>query len=195
MKRQSMRVAVAALIVYGVVYLLAAPVEARGRFPDGYDTQIRDAAERYMPGIPWQVYKAQLYQESQLKPDAVSPVGARGIAQFMPGTWRDIAPAIGAGAASPHAVGPAIRAGALYMARLRGEWTAPRPAKDRHSLALASYNAGLGNILAAQRAAGGANRYQPIIDALPRITGRHAAETRTYVERTWRWFWAMLSGG
>ena len=173
----------------------APPAQARSRFPDEHDALIREAAERYMPGIPWQAYKAQLYQESQLNPDAVSPVGARGIAQFMPGTWADIAPAIGARGFSPHAVGPAIRGGALYMARLRGEWTAPRPAKDRHSLALASYNAGLGNILAAQRKAGGANRYDAIIAELHRVTGRHASETRTYVARTWRWFWAMLTGG
>lgn len=164
-------------------------------FPDRYDAEIREAAERFLPGVDWRLLKAQYFQESRLDPDAESPVGARGIAQFMPGTWRQVARAMGYEAVDPTMAEPAIHAGAYYMARLRGEWSVPRPAADRHSLAMASYNAGLGNLLKAQRRCGGANLYRRIIQCLPSVTGHYAKETRTYVRRIWRYWTAMLVGG
>lgn len=163
-------------------------------FPDRYDREIRAAAGRWWPGVPWRLWKAQLYQESRLDPAAVSSAGARGLAQFMPATWAEIAPALGYGLVSPHLAGPAIKAGAYYMARLRKGWSSPRPADDRHKLAQASYNAGMGNLLAAQRVCGGALLYAEIIACLPDVTGRHAAETITYVERIRRW-WTMMEAG
>jgi soluble lytic murein transglycosylase-like protein len=45
-----------------------------------------------MPGLNgeclhrWPTFAAQLHQESGWRPDAVSPVGAQGLAQFMPAT-------------------------------------------------------------------------------------------------------------
>ena len=140
----------------------------------------------------WEVLKAQYIQESGLRPDVDSPVGAAGIAQFMPGTWADVSKRMGLPAdATAYMPRYAIDAGAGYMARLRRNWSSPRPERDRHSLALASYNAGLGNILAAQRQAGGALASCPILSALPRVTGRHAAETQGYVRRIWR-YWRQL---
>jgi len=179
-------------LIAGLLYVEAAH---GSEIPDRYDTQIRQAAERYLPGWDWRLLKAQYYQESKLNPQAESHVGAKGIAQFMPGTWDDIAPAVGAGKASPHVAGPAIKAGAYYMGKLRDEWSAPRPAADRYSLSAASYNAGLGSLLKAQRRCGGANLYSEIIECLPAVTGRHAKETRTYVSRIWRWWRLMLLGG
>lgn len=55
-----------------------------------------------MPGVDWRLLKAQYYQESHLKPNAVSPVGAAGVAQFMPATWRQISRELGYGNVSPH---------------------------------------------------------------------------------------------
>jgi membrane-bound lytic murein transglycosylase F len=75
--------------------------------------------------------------------------------------------------------------------RLRREWRAPRADADRHDLAMASYNAGLGNLLKAQRACGGAASYRAIMACLPRVTGRHAEETQTYVARIHHWFQLM----
>lgn len=88
----------------------------------------------------------------------------------------------------------AIQAGAYYMAKLRAAWTAPRPEDDRHRLALASYNAGLGNILAAQRACGGPPGYDDVMACLPEITGRHAQETLSYAPLIYRWFAVMVVG-
>lgn len=163
-------------------------------FPDRYDRQIEDAAERWLPGVDWRLWKAQLYQESLLDPAAVSPVGAAGLAQFMPGTWAEVSRQLGYEAVSPHMAGPAIDAGAYYMARLRRGWNSPRPEADRHSLAAASYNAGFGNILAAQRVCGGAVEYAEIIRCLPEVTGHYSRETITYVQRIWKYWTQMVLG-
>lgn len=135
----------------------------------------------------WYWWKAQLYQESLLDPDAVSQAGAEGIAQFMPATWAEISQRRGFRSVSRRDAKHAIDFGAYYMARLYRGWSSPRPVMDRHYLALASYNAGFGSLLAAQRLCGGALLYSAIIDCLPSITGRHSTETITYVQRIERW--------
>lgn len=98
------------------------------------------------------------------------------------------------GLVSPHMAEPAIIAGAYYMARLRRSWSSPRPGEDRQRLAQASYNAGLGSLLAAQRACEGRLLYSEIVVCLPQITGQHSRETITYVERIARWHKMMEAG-
>lgn len=165
-------------------------------FPDRYDGEFRQHSGRYLPGLDWQLLKAQCYQESLLRPDAVSPVGAQGLCQFMPGTWRQVSGQIdlppNASAFMPQL---SIRAAAFYMASLRGQWSSPRPEWDRHSLALGSYNAGLGNLLKAQKVCGGPVLYRDIVSCLPDVTGHHSRETLTYVDRIWRWYGQMIGGG
>lgn len=154
-----------------------------------YDETIQDAVDIYWADYPfWKMWKAQIYQESLLEPSAVSPVGARGLAQFMPDTWQQVAHELGYEHLNPHMVEPAIMAGAYYMLKLRRGWSSPRPAADRQKLAQASYNAGFGNLLKAQRRCNGAILYDDIIDCLPSITGRHSRETITYVKRIKRWY-------
>lgn len=178
-----MRLALALLLC-----LLCTPAFAGRLGTDRYDADIARAARLYLPGWDWRWWKAQLFQESRLDPAAVSPAGARGIAQFMPGTWADQAPGLGYGAVSPHVADAAILVGAAYMARLRRTWRADRPEADRRELAQASYNAGSGNILRAQRACGDARHWPAISACLPQITGRHADETIGYVQRIRRWY-------
>lgn len=159
---------------------------------DRYDRDIRVAVERWWPHFPfWKAWKAQLWQESLLEPDAVSPAGAVGIAQFMPATWDEITRAMGWGLVDRRTASLAIEAGAFYMARLSQGWSAPRPAIERHWLAVASYNAGFGNILRAQRRCDGARDWRDIAPCLVLVTGRHSRETLTYVERVERW-WQTL---
>lgn len=151
---------------------------------DRYDDQIQQSVRKYWGHFPqWQFWKAQLYQESLFDPLAVSPVGAAGLAQFMPATWDQIARELGLGSVSPHDSRYAITAGAYYMAKLSRSWKSERSDLDRQRLAMASYNAGMGNLLKAQRACGGHNDYPRIIACLPEITGHHSKETITYVER------------
>ena len=160
-------------------------------FPDQFDTDIKKASKQFLPGVDWRLLKAQYYQESLLKTDAVSPVGAAGIAQFMPGTWSDVSKQLGYKNLNPHMAKPAILAGAFYMSKLRQTWKAPRPEADKHSLALASYNAGAGHLIKAQKLCGGANAYAGIARCLPQVTGRHSRETITYVQRIWK-IWAQM---
>lgn len=183
-----LRILAVALVMAALVG--CAPANA-SIFPTKYDRQIETAAERYLPGVPWRLLKAQYWQESRLDPKARSPVGAEGIAQFMPGTAGDIFPLLGYAAIDRKLAEPSIHAGAYYMARLRRSWSAPRPADDRHKLALASYNAGLGHILASQRACDGAALYEAIMKCLDSVTGRHAAETRGYAPAIYR-HWARM---
>jgi len=138
-------------------------------------------------GPEWEWWKAQLYQESRLDPYAESPVGAKGIAQFMPATWREVTQQLGIPGAHPTTASLAIDAGAFYMARMQRGWSAPRPFMDRHNLAMASYNAGFGNILKAQERCMGVNLYSEIMACLPCITGHHSRETITYVQRIAQW--------
>lgn len=187
------------LKIWGKLFILALVLSpslswSAPSFPDRYDKQIEKAAGRYLPGVDWRLLKAQYYQESRLDPSAVSPVGAAGVAQFMPGTWTDVSRQMGYGDVSPHLARYAIPAGAYYMGKLRKSWSSPRPEADRHSLAMASYNAGFGNLLKAQKLAGGAAEYAPIADRLPDVTGRYADETLTYVHRIWSYWTQMLIG-
>lgn len=163
--------------------------------PPLYDELIQQAAETFLPGVDWRLLKAQYLAESKLDPNAVSPAGAQGIAQFMPGTWADVSKALGYPAdITPFDPKAAIPAGAYYMADMLDGWTAPRPEMDRYCLALASYNAGTGHLYKAQKVAGGANDYASIIRALPQVTGHHAAETTTYVKRILHYWTGMVTG-
>lgn len=83
-------------------------------------------------GIPANLLARVLQQESNFNPLAISPVGALGIAQFMPATARDI----GVDPLEPFA---AIDAAGKYLRSLYdkvGTW--PK--------ALAAYNWGIGNV-------------------------------------------------
>lgn len=177
-----------------VAVIWVAPSSSAGSFPAKFDRDIKSAAGRYLPGTDWQLYKSQLIAESGLRPAAVSPVGAKGLAQFMPGTWAQIAREMGYELVSATEPRPAIEAGAFYMAKLKRQWRYPRPEADRHSLALASYNAGLGNILKAQQLCGDPNLYSDIIQCLPRVTGHHSKETLGYVRIIWSRYTFMLLG-
>lgn len=157
-------------------------VYARG-YTTRYDIDIQSAVSKWWPGIDWHWWKAQLIQESRLDPNAVSAVGARGLAQFMPGTWADITRQLKLGNVSPHIARHSINAGAYYMSKLAKSWHSKRPLIDRWDLARASYNAGIGNILNAQRMTNGAILYEDIIKGLPAVTGNHSVETINYVKR------------
>ena len=99
--------------------------------PAPYSAPIARAASRF--NVSASLLAAQLYVESGFNPFAVSPAGARGIAQFMPGTARAY------GLADPFDPGAAIQAqGRLMRDLLRRFGTVP--------LALAAYNAGPGAV-------------------------------------------------
>ena len=55
--------------------------------PEDLRPVIRKAAKR-CDAVPLEVFAAQIAAESGWDPNAVSPAGARGIAQFMPAVWE-----------------------------------------------------------------------------------------------------------
>lgn len=99
--------------------------------PDHYAALVTSAATTH--GLPPILLAALLQAESGFNPRAVSPVGAQGIAQFMPATAR------GVGLANPFDPAEAIPAAARLLAgHLRTFGSVP--------LALAAYNAGPGAV-------------------------------------------------
>lgn len=171
------------------------------KYSDHYDTAIQAACKRYWPMCPdWRWGKGQLIAESGLDPVAKSPAGAEGIAQFMPDTWAEVMNEMGLhgddGMPVVTDAKSAIGAYAYYMDEMWNTWTNPkRGTVDRLRLAQASYNAGAGNLLKAQRLASGAMAYDAIVQALPRVTGAaNARQTTDYVARIAR-IYAELAAG
>lgn len=114
---------------------LAAPVQASSIAPDGnpdlYAAPIAEASQRF--DIPAVWLRAVIQVESGGNPRAVSPKGAMGLMQIMPGTWTALRARyrLGADPFDPH---DNIFAGAAYL----------RALLDRFGRGgfLAAYNAG-----------------------------------------------------
>lgn len=150
---------------------------------DTYDESIKKWAEVYTPQHPWYWNKAQLIAESGLNPNAVSSVGAMGLGQFMPKTWEQMERELGF-YGSPFDVEYNIQASAYYMSTLIKQFKRPRPYEDVWKLSLASYNAGLGNILKAQSIGGNHLTYSPMALSLHKVTGKaNSKQTTDYVTR------------
>lgn len=84
-------------------------------------------------GVPTHLFDALVTQESRYNPAALSPKGAIGLAQLMPGTARSL------GVSDPWNVVQNLRGGARYLRRQLDEF-------GRYDLALGAYNAGPGRI-------------------------------------------------
>lgn len=135
-----------------------------GRFtaPAEYQGTVQAAASKY--NIDPKLLSSLIYQESRWNPGAVSPAGARGIAQFMPGTAKEQ----GVNVANP---GSSIYGAAKYLRQLI----------DAHggdvAKGVASYNGGIGNVNKAI-AQGGANwlsLLRPETQAyVPQVLGQQA---------------------
>ncbi len=150
-----------------------------------YDSLIEYWVEWYDLGVPWYWVKAQLIQESALNRKAVSYMGAKGLGQFMPLTWKDMERQLWNGKETD-VFNPVynIQATVYYNKWLMSQWRADgRSIEERWALTLASYNAGLGNVLKAQRKAS-SNRYREMEAQLHSITGKaNSNQTKQYVER------------
>jgi hypothetical protein len=99
--------------------------------PAEFAPALARAAQRW--NVSAALLAAQLYAESNFNPFATSPMGARGIAQFMPETARAM------GLEDPYDAGQAIDAQARLMRDLLRRFAAV-------PLALAAYNAGPGPV-------------------------------------------------
>lgn len=137
-----------------------------------------------LPIVHW--FIAQAVQESRFDNLAVSPVGAKGIAQFMDGTAKEVEKDLknldlfkdGFNRENPT---QSIYAQVHYMNKLFKIWKTKRTGASRMQLALASYNAGAGNILKAQKLSGDKKHWLEIKNHLVKITGNNSKETIKYV--------------
>ena len=148
------------LFVLGLVLLLgggiaadaaaapAAPGVLRpGVVPAEYEAFVRQAGKT-CPGITAPLLAAQIEAESGWNPGAVSPVGAQGLSQFMPGTWiGEGVDGDGDGIRDPFNPADAIASQAAFMCKLLAAVEADESLTgDPIELALAGYNAGLGAV-------------------------------------------------
>jgi membrane-bound lytic murein transglycosylase F len=150
-----------------------------------YDHLFRKYTKHYFgPHVDWHWFKAQGIAESGLKPDAKSPVGARGIMQIMPATYEEIRqknPFL-ADITDPKWN---IAAGIFYDRQLYRKWKRKRElqTQDRLAFAFGSYNAGYGNVLRAYKRArkkhGEVKQWHQVSPFAPR-------ETQAYVKRIHR---------
>lgn len=118
-----------------------------GTVPAAYAALI-EAAGSSCSQLSAPLLAAQLYQESAFDPKAVSPAGAEGIAQFLPGTWPSwSSPQDGDGKQNIFNPADAIPAAARYDCAL-AQQVAKLPGDQVNNM-LAAYNAGPGAVLAA----------------------------------------------
>ncbi|MEU2031876.1 peptidoglycan DD-metalloendopeptidase family protein [Nocardia amamiensis] len=152
---------------------------APGKVPQELEIWYRRAGS-ICPQITPSLLAAQGRQESGFRRGAVSPAGAQGLAQFLPGTAASINPddgrpyvidADGNGLASVWDDGDAIIGQGRYMCAIAHKilrWQSEgRVQGDLVALTLAAYNAGEGAVLAS----GG----------MPNQVAAHYAETQPYV--------------
>ena len=104
-------------------------------------------AEGIKHNIDWRLVAALIYHESKFNPNARAFGGAYGLMQFMPGTG----PKFGVYPSSTPEV--QIQGGYKYLSRITKLWTGIKDEEERNKFILASYNAGAGHILDAQRLA------------------------------------------
>jgi soluble lytic murein transglycosylase-like protein len=130
-----------------------------GVVPAVYAAKVGELARRF--DLSPALIEALVWQESRWRADAVSPVGARGLAQLMPGTARDL----GVNPLDPFAN---LEGGARYL----------REQLDRFDgnieKALAAYNAGPGRVIAA----GGVPRIRETQGYVAAIMGRLSDHSR-----------------
>ncbi|MCU7876960.1 MAG: transglycosylase SLT domain-containing protein [Candidatus Thiodiazotropha sp. (ex Lucinoma borealis)] len=155
---------------------------------DQYDSHFRKYTKHYFgPHIDWHWFKAQGIAESGLKPNAKSPVGAKGIMQILPTTYAEIQED------NPHFThinDPRwnIAAGIYYDRTLYRKWKKGLPTEERMAFAMASYNAGYGNVLKAYKRA---KKHKGEIRNWVQVESHAPGETRHYVRR----IKALMGGG
>ena len=140
--------------------IVADPERHSAAVPEQYAAKVRELADRF--DLSPALIEALVWQESRWRHNAVSPAGARGLAQLMPGTAREL----GVDAGDPFAN---LEGGARYL----------REQLDRFDgdleRALAAYNAGPGRV----ERAGGIPRIQETQIYVASIMGRLSDHSRS----------------
>lgn len=143
-------------------------------------TLLRAAQTHWGLDAPVAVFAAQVHQESAWRPDAVSHAGARGLAQFMPGTatWWCEMRGIAKLACQPHNPTWALRALVGYDRFLYDRAPAHYDLFDRWWVTLRAYNGGLDHWQNEARATGLTQPTRAQVDAACGKARRHALHCR-----------------
>ena len=170
-----------------------AEARAAKKISQRFDPAFKKYSKRYFgSAFDWRYFKAQGFAESELKPNAKSWVGARGLMQLMPSTYHDIA-------SHRPEFGPIdqpewnIAAGIMHDRYLWQLWQRDVPDDERHRFMFGSYNAGEGTIaraLTVARTRGGAPAWSTIEQIAPSVQHWRYTETLGYVRRidsTYNW--------
>jgi membrane-bound lytic murein transglycosylase F len=164
----------------------AAKVREEKKVTDRYDPIFKKYTKRYFgPGFDWHYFKAQSFAESGLKPTAKSWVGARGLMQLMPSTFKEIS------SRRPEFTSiddPEwnIAAGIMHDRYLWKLWADRIPDEERHRFMFASYNAGEGTInraFAVAQTKLGTPAWPNVERIAPTMTRWRYSETLGYVRR------------
>ncbi len=147
---------------------------------DKYDRHFRKYSKHYFgPHVDWRWFKAQGIAESNLRPDAKSPTGARGIMQILPSTFREIR-GFNPHLADIHEPRWNIAAGIYYDRQMYRKWNKGLEGHERLAFSFGSYNAGFGGMSKAYDKAvkkhGDVTAWHQVKDFAP-------SETRGYVHR------------
>ena len=171
-----------------LMLLAASAVDARAQASDRYDDLFRSYSKKFFgPAFDWRIFKAQASAESGLDPNAQSWVGAKGLMQLMPATYREVQsrnPELG-DISDPRWN---IAAGIYYDRQLWRQWTEMGDdTVHRRSFMFGSYNAGRGTLLRAQRVASekalAHNEWESIETVAPQVPRWRYAETLGYVDK------------
>jgi len=173
-------------LLFVVLIFTASGLIAQKKFTE-YDDTFKKYSKRFFgPGYDWKLFKAQSMAESSLLPEAVSPVGARGLMQLMPSTFADVQ------SANPefdNIDDPVwnIAAGIYYDRQLYKAWKEIAESDEKFRFTFGSYNAGRGTILKAQEKAKDKNLdhtdWENISIVAPEVPRWRHEETLSYVEK------------
>lgn len=158
--------------------------EAR-KATERYDPIFRKYTKRYFGvGTDWRLFKAQGMAESDLSPTATSRVGARGIMQLMPSTYRQIQSVLPQFGRIDNPEWN-IAAGILHDRDLWTLWKKDVPEDERWAFVFAGYNAGEGTIMRARKSAAAAKlddrTWRSIERVAPTVERWRYSETLGYV--------------
>lgn len=145
---------------------------------------VRAAQDVWGMDAPVSLLAAQLHAESAWRPDAVSPVGAQGLAQFMRATAADVARRYGGGPPNPFDPRWAMAAQSRYLRELHAAVAGAANPSERMAFSLAGYNGGARHVQRRRALSATPERcFNAACDINPGVSSASQRENRAYSRR------------